>query len=223
MFTLDQNRRWLAVAFSVLFVVLSCESVTEDEVEEEATVLSSTVGSVTGYLFNNGGLEFVDAPGNASPGATPVAGGEVRALGIVNSSERSITTGSDGSFIVEDLKPGLYKLEGRTAPGDPDPGVVGHASIIADVYIAVGKPFAVSRDEAFQALAANGSNVSRTGAQLEIDDATLVLGTVQPLPAGVKVRVVSHGAAHPLIRETEADEWFFLIDFFPEAAFGHEV
>jgi len=154
---------------------------------------------------------IVDSPAAAPAGATPAA--DVR-LGIVDLNGvavASATPDAAGAFEIDGLAPGYHALEVRTGAAPGELAATFEFTAVADAMIALGRAHAVAR-EAAAALALAG-----------VPDGALVLGTLQPLPAGTRVRPARDGDASPRARTLASDAWLFFADLEPGARFDHAV
>ncbi|MFN0151664.1 MAG: hypothetical protein ACKVU1_13250 [bacterium] len=154
---------------------------------------------------------IVDAPAAAPAGATPVADARLTIVDLDGFVVARGTADAAGAFQLGDLGAGWRALEVRVGASPGDLVATLEFTAIADATIALGRAHAVSREAAAAlALAA-------------VPDDALVLGTLQPLPAGTRVRPGRDGDASPRARTLAADAWLFFADLEPNARFDHAV
>ncbi len=169
-----------------------------------------TEASLSGYVYQTNPVHVIDAPANAPAGSSPVNAAGVRAVNIDNTEVGSDATGADGFFAIEDLPAGYVRLE-VTLPGSASPDTSLEVTAVAGARIVVGRTFTIDRAAA---VAAAGAGVS--------EDA-LILGTLQPLPAGTVVEALRDSDVVETLRTLSTDEWFFFVDLNPLAAFDHRA
>lgn len=171
-----------------------------------------------GYLYQTtthaaaAGLVIVDGPDHAPSGATALAGATVSAQTHDNHNVASVTTDGDGHFLFDDLPAGFLALEFRSAGGTGSPDTTLDLTAIAGSTIPVGATFATDRITAAQH--------ALPGLPCE----AILLGTMQPLPAGTEVHqsfsdVLGVEASHT----TAGSEWLFVVDSIVNAGFTHPV
>ncbi|MHC4551060.1 MAG: carboxypeptidase-like regulatory domain-containing protein [Planctomycetota bacterium] len=188
---------WLAV------VLAACSSATEPSVGGAAVGSAS----VEGFLMEGSPVIFVDDPAHAPPGDVPVVGAEVRVLDISGEVIGTAESGPDGRFVVSGLPGGYVELEARTDPATASADATAVATAVPGHAIVVGKTYPVTRDAA------------NLIALMGVPAGAMVLGTLQPLPAGVLV--APSGTAAGPARTTPAEEYLYLIDYGPHADHAH--
>jgi hypothetical protein len=202
--------------FGLLLASPGCENAAEPEGDPPAP--RAETGSLAGFLLEGSPATFVSDPAIAPAGSAPAAGGGVRLVRILGGEEFATTTAADGSFGLDDLPPGLYRVEGRIEPAAGEPDAVLMMSVIAGGSARPADAFPVSRDAAFQAVR-GGSGDKEPGSYAD----ALILGLMQPLPAGTGIAVPTPPEGVTPVRTTPAAEWFFLVDFLPEARLDHDL
>lgn len=166
--------------------------------------------SLRGYVYQTNPVHVVDDPVRAPEGSSPVSGADVSAYDIDGFRIGQETTSTDGEFWFEDLPPGYARVEvtiSGSAVADTTFAITG----VAGVEILAGRKHVIDRAAAIVAATAGTS-----------EDA-LILGTLQPLPAGTVVEALRDSEVVETLRTLTADEWFFLIDLSPSAGFDHRA
>jgi len=200
----------IAVLVFVALPVASCSGSSSPE----SRVGTSGAG-VEGFALEGSPVVVVHDPAAAPPGDVPVVGAEVRAVDVEGEVVGTTQTAADGSFALDGLPGGYLRVEVRKDPATADPDAAAEVTGVPGVVVP-NPPHAVAREEAVAA-ALDG-----------VPETARVVGSLQPVPAGTSVQ--PHGpdprSADPVPsfgRVLPADEYVFLVDLEPDAAFAHPV
>ncbi|NNE09861.1 MAG: carboxypeptidase regulatory-like domain-containing protein, partial [Gemmatimonadetes bacterium] len=171
---------------------------------------TSSNASLRGYVYRTNPVHVVDDPVRAPEGSSPVSGADVSAYDIDGLRIGQETTTTDGEFWFENLPPGYARVE-VTIPGSASADTAFAITGVAGVEILAGRTYEIDRAAAIGAAIAG------------VSEDALVLGTLQPLPAGTVVEALRDSDVVETLRTLTADEWFFLVDLDPSAAFDHRA
>jgi len=153
----------------------------------------------------------VDSPAAAPAGATPATDVRLAVVDLDGLTVGSATPDAAGAFQIDGLAAGYHALEVRAGAAPGELVATLEFTAVADAMIALGRAYAIDR-EAAAALALAG-----------VPGDAFVLGTLQPLPAGTRVRPARDGDASARARTLAADAWLFFADLEPGARFDHPV
>ncbi len=163
-------------------------------------------------------VQVVDDLSNATSGATPIVGAQVRLTDREGNLQAETVTDDNGSFIFNGLTITHAVIEVRQAPNSSDPDYKTSLTLVREKSIAVGKSYSINRQTA-----------ATTAAGLASESA-LVACSQNPLPAktlvfstfgNVNTGELNLEQAYQI--NDDDDEWFCLIDETMTSLWAHEV